>query len=160
AVIPIPEQWTAIPRIRVTVSVDGLPEHHDIRRAPATYERILKNIAGRRINIHWTITSPMLQRESYIEEYLAFWSAREEVVRIWVSLYSPQIGEHSCEMLSPAERHSLTDELQRLPARYPKLLMNAGIAHALESPPASPSACLFARMSTNYSADLKTRVEP
>lgn len=160
AVIPIPQDWTNIPKIRVTVSVDGLPEHHDVRRAPATYERILRNIAGCRINVHWTITAPMLQRLSYIEEYLSFWSAREEVVRMWVSLYSPQMNEHSAEMLSPAQRHAVSEELQRLQFRYPKLLMNSGIAHALESPPASPNDCLFARMSTNYSADLKTRVEP
>src|SRR6201982_3613335 len=46
AVIPIPMEWADIPKIRVTVSVDGLPEHHDIRRAPATYDRILHNING------------------------------------------------------------------------------------------------------------------
>src|SRR5262249_48556067 len=35
AVIPIPTAWMEIPRVRVTVSIDGLPEHHDIRRKPA-----------------------------------------------------------------------------------------------------------------------------
>ena len=44
AVIPIPREWMAIRNVGVTVSVDGLPEHHDVRRHPATYERILKNI--------------------------------------------------------------------------------------------------------------------
>ena len=29
AVIPIPAEWMKIPRLRVAVSVDGLPEHHD-----------------------------------------------------------------------------------------------------------------------------------
>src|SRR5690349_4907823 len=43
AVIPIPVSWMEIPRLRIAVSVDGLPEHHDERRKPATYERILKN---------------------------------------------------------------------------------------------------------------------
>ena len=43
-VIPIPAEWMKLPRVRVAVSVDGLPEHHDIRRKPATYERILENI--------------------------------------------------------------------------------------------------------------------
>src|SRR5215470_295924 len=86
AVIPIPMEWMSIPRTLVAVSVDGLPEHHDIRREPATYERILKNISGRKVNIHWTITRPMLERPGYIEEYVAFWDARPEVNRIWVSL--------------------------------------------------------------------------
>src|SRR5438874_5107343 len=48
-IIAIPREWMAIPRFRVAVSVDGLPEHHDDRRKPATYERILKNIEGRSI---------------------------------------------------------------------------------------------------------------
>ena len=38
--------------------------------------------------------------------------------------------------------------------------MNNGIARAVESPSATPNECLFSRMSTNYVADLQTRVEP
>ena len=60
AVIPIPAEWMKISRLRVAVSVDGLPEHHDVRRKPATYERILANLQDRKVNIHWTITGPML----------------------------------------------------------------------------------------------------
>ena len=45
-VIPVPTEWMGLPRVRVAISVDGLPEHHDIRRKPATYDRILKNIEG------------------------------------------------------------------------------------------------------------------
>jgi sulfatase maturation enzyme AslB (radical SAM superfamily) len=76
AVIPNPAEWMRIPRVRVAVSIDGLPEDHDIRRKPATYERILKNIEGGEVNIHWTITRPMLSRPGYLQEYLAFWNAR------------------------------------------------------------------------------------
>src|SRR6516162_5945920 len=103
AVIPIPAEWMNLRRVRVAVSIDGLPEHHDIRRQPATYERILKNIEGREINVHWTITRPMLGRSGYLEEYVAFWSARPEVDRIWVSVYTPQLGEEAPEILTPAE---------------------------------------------------------
>src|SRR3989441_1568504 len=92
AVIPIPRAWMEIPRVRVVVSVDGLPEHHEVRRKPATYERILKNIEGCRVNIHGTITRPMLERPRYLEEYVGFWSERPEVVRMWMSLYTPQRG--------------------------------------------------------------------
>ena len=160
AVIPIPREWTEIPRIRITVSVDGLPEDHDARRAPATYERILRNIEGCKVNIHWTITAPMLRRPGYLEEYLAFWNARDEVVRIWTSLYTPQKNEHCEELLSVAQRRDVAETLRTLQPRYPKLLMNAGIAQAIETPPSSPSECMFSFMSTNYSADLRTRVEP
>jgi organic radical activating enzyme len=160
AVIPIPKEWMEIPRLIVAVSVDGLPEHHDQRRKPATYERILKNIAERRVNIHWTVTRPMLARAGYIEEYLWFWNHRPEVDRIWVSLYSPQVGECSRETLRPQDRRNLIEGLLPLRTRFPKLLVNDGIARALEKPPENPAACLFAKMSANYSADLHTRVEP
>jgi MoaA/NifB/PqqE/SkfB family radical SAM enzyme len=160
AVIPIPAEWMQYARNRVAVSVDGLPEHHDERRKPATYERILENIRGRRVNIHWTITHATLERPTYLEEYLQFWNARAEVSRIWVSLYSPQIGEHTAEMLTHEDRERLALELPKLRGRFPKLLISDGIAKAFLEPPADPQACLFARMSTNYSADLKTRVEP
>jgi len=160
AVVPIPREWMSIPRVRVTVSVDGLPEHHDVRRKPATYERILQNMAGCQVNIHWTITGPMMARPLYREEYLAFWNAQPEVVRIWASLYSPQKNERTAEMLTRSERQVVAEELERLQPRYPKLLMNRGIARAIQEPPATPRECMFARMSTNYSADLQTRVEP
>jgi MoaA/NifB/PqqE/SkfB family radical SAM enzyme len=159
-VIPIPVSWMEIPRFRVAVSVDGLPEHHDIRRSPATYERILKNIAGRKINVHWVITRPMLARPGYLEEYVAFWNARPEVDHIWVSLYSPQMGEESPERLTAEDRERVADELPPLRKAYRKLLIPDGMARAFVNPPANPQSCLFSKMSVNYSADLQSRVEP
>ncbi len=159
-VLPVPVEWMSLPRIRVAISVDGLPEHHDVRRKPATYERILKNIEGREVNIHWVITRPMLQRAGYLEEYVNFWSARAETNRIWVSVYTPQIGEQSPETLAPADRETLARELPSLAKRYPKLLFNDGLANAFLHPPKNPDDCLFAKMSANYSADFETRVEP
>jgi MoaA/NifB/PqqE/SkfB family radical SAM enzyme len=159
-VIEIPQEWMKLPRLRVAVSVDGLPEHHDERRKPATYERILKNVAGRSVNVHWVITRPMLSRASYLEEYLAFWNARSEVDHIWVSLYSPQIGEESAERLMPQDRERVARELPQLSRVYPKLLLPEGMGRAFVSPPKNPDDCLFSKTSLNYSADLRTRVEP
>ena len=159
-VIAVPEEWMKLPRVRVAISVDGLPEHHDIRRKPATYERILKNIEGREANIHWVITRPMLERAGYFEKYVKFWSEREEVDRIWVSVYTPQIGEQSAEMLTPADRAQVAEQLPLLAKKYPKLLFNDGLAQAFLYPPKNPDDCLFAKMSANYSADFETRVEP
>jgi hypothetical protein len=102
----------------------------------------------------------MVARTGYLEEYLAFWNARPEVVRIWASLYTPQKNEHTPEMLTLSERYAAAEDLRRLQPCYPKLLMNRGIAGAIEVPPTAPSECMFSRMSTNYSADLQTRVEP
>jgi MoaA/NifB/PqqE/SkfB family radical SAM enzyme len=159
-IIPITMEWMELPHFTVAVSIDGLPEHHNVRRAPATYERILANLAGRKVNVHWTITAPMVDRASYLEEYVQFWSAREEVRSIWVSLYSPQRGEKSAERLSHAQREFIARELPRLRAHFPKLLTGKGYAQALLHPPASPKECTFSRLSKNYSADFQTRVEP
>ncbi len=160
AVIPIPVEWMELPRVRVAVSIDGLPEHHDVRRQPATYERILKNIEGREINVHWVITRPMFERPGYLEEYVAFWSDRPEVNRIWVSVYTPQIGEESAEKLLPEHREILARELPIMYKKFPKFLFTKGMGEALLRPPENPDDCLFAKMSANYSADLKSRVEP
>jgi len=159
-VIAIPAQWMDLPRLRVAVSIDGLPEHHDERRKPATYERILKNIAGRKVNVHWTITRAMLSRPTYLQEYVEFWNARPEVDHIWVSLYSPQIGEESAERLTAKGREQIAATLPGLRKIYPKLQLPEGMARAFLKPPASPQDCLFAKMSLNYSADLRTHVEP
>ena len=88
AVREIPPAWCALPRLDVVVSIDGLAPEHDVRRAPATYERILKHIAGRRIAVHCTITRQQVRRPGYLEEFVAFWSARDETREIRVSLYT------------------------------------------------------------------------
>ena len=160
AVIPIPREWMEIPRLTVAVSVDGMPEDHDPRRTPATYERILKNMEGRRVNIHWTITRAALKRESYAEEYIAHWNARPEVSRIWVSLYTPQVEESAAEILTGDDRRVILERLGRLRSRYPKFLFNDVIARGFLAPPKDPGDCLFAKMSVNYSADFKSQVEP
>lgn len=159
-VIPIPAPWMDLSRLRVAVSVDGLPEHHDIRRQPATYARILQNIEGRKINVHWVITRPMLARQNYFEEYVSFWNLRPEVDHIWVSLYTPQVDEQSPERLTPEDRQRIARELPPLSKRYKKLLISEGMMDAFVNPPANPQSCLFAKMSANYTADLETHVEP
>jgi len=159
-VIPIPAEWTSLPRVTVAISVDGLPEHHDQRRKPATYDRILRNISERRVNVHWTVVRSHLEQPGYLDRYLSFWSAREEVHRIWMSVYTPQRGEQSPEILLSEDRLRLAAELPALARKYPKFLFKAGMAQALLNPPASPASCAFARVSANYTADLRTRVRP
>ncbi|HSS97328.1 MAG TPA: radical SAM protein, partial [Terriglobales bacterium] len=45
----IPPSWATLSNLQIAVSIDGLQAEHDIRRAPATYERILRNIQGQQI---------------------------------------------------------------------------------------------------------------
>ena len=101
-----------------------------------------------------------MERPGYLDDYLALWSARPEVDRIWPSLYTPQVGEDSPQMLTPQQRREFARQAPILKARYPALLMTPGIAAAMATPPASPQECVFSRVSVNYSADLTTRVEP
>jgi MoaA/NifB/PqqE/SkfB family radical SAM enzyme len=160
AVIPIPREWNGLPGVRIAVSIDGLAPEHDKRRAPATYDRILKNIEGRVIDISWVVTNQMLGRPGYLDEYLSYWTSRPEVERIWLSLYTPQVGEVSDETLTPESRRQLVDLLPGLKRNYPSLILPDGAIQAFLDPPSDPHHCTFARVSVNYSADLRTRVNP
>ncbi|HZS53469.1 MAG TPA: radical SAM protein [Bryobacteraceae bacterium] len=159
-VIAIPEEWTKLPRITVAVSVDGNPEDHDVRRKPATYQRILKNIKGSKVNIHWTVVRKNIEEPGYMDRYLDFWNAQPEVYRIWVSVYTPQLDEISAERLTEVNRKALAAYFSSVAGRYAKLTMHRGLMDAFTTPPVSPSACLFSKLSVNYTADLHTRVEP
>src|SRR3954447_15577168 len=98
----LPPAWATLEHLNVVVSIDGLQPEHDARRKPATYERILRNIEGHKINVHCTVTSQTARREGYYEEFLEFWSAVPEVKRIWMSLFTPQMGAEDEEILTPA----------------------------------------------------------
>ncbi|PYR15665.1 MAG: radical SAM protein [Acidobacteria bacterium] len=160
AVREIPKHWRGIFRLSIVVSIDGLQPEHDARRTPATYERILKHIQGHTITVHCTITRQQVHRPGYIDEFLRIWSARPEVEKIWISLYTPQIGEVSDERLRPADREMVVNDLHALRLRYPKLALPKGLIDVYAEPPESPDDCVFARTTTVFSADLKTRVTP
>ena len=156
----IPRAWAQIRRLSIAVSVDGLQPEHDARRKPATYERILKNIRGHRVTIHCTITAPMMQRAGYLDEFLAFWTPKDEVGRVWMSMFTPQVGDSAAEILSRRQRAQAVDELLRLRERYPKLEMHASAIREFLDPPASPEQCMFAQTTEVLSADLATRIVP
>jgi organic radical activating enzyme len=157
---PIPVTWQQNPRISVVVSVDGLQPDHDRRRRPATYERILRNIEGRAVTVHCTVTGPMAGRPGYLAEFVEFWSERPEVKRIWVSLYTPQVGEESAERLSEHGRRAVIRDLSELRHRFAKLEMPEELLGALLEPPASPEMCTFAATTRTISADLTTVITP
>lgn len=160
AVRPVPAGWRAIPALHLVVSVDGLPADHDVRRAPATYERILRHIAGHRLNIHCTVTRPMVGRPGYFSEFATFWSAREEIRKIWFSLFTPQQGEESAERLRPEDRQTVLGELASLRTQFPKVELPDRVLDGYLHPPRSPQECIFSQTTACYSADLKTRISP
>jgi len=160
AVREIPKEWHGIFRLSIVVSIDGLQPEHDVRRTPATYDRILKHIEGHKITVHCTVTRQQVNRPGYLEDFLKFWTPRTEVEKIWFSLYTPQIGEMSEERLRPAERARAVEDMMALRLRYPKLALPKGLLEVYAEPPNSPDECVFARSTMTLSADLTTKITP
>jgi sulfatase maturation enzyme AslB (radical SAM superfamily) len=157
---PLAASWAELPHMNVVVSIDGLQPEHDIRRAPATYDRILKNIAGQNVTIHCTITGQMMKRPGYLREFLKFWSPRPEIRKVWFSLFTPQRGDQLPEMLQPLERAQAIADMLALRREFPKLDMPEGMIRQFAAPPSSPRDCVFALTTQTLSADLKTKIVP
>ncbi|ADW68280.1 radical SAM protein [Granulicella tundricola] len=156
----IPPAWKQYSKLNVVVSIDGLQPEHDARRAPATYDRILKNIAGAKVTIHCTVTSQIVDRPGYLDEFLAFWSARPEIAKVWFSIFTPQIGATDPEILTPAQRTAVIAELRLLRVKYPVLDMPEIVIDEIANPPRNPDECIFARTTETISADLTTQITP
>ena len=160
AVRPIPVEWAKLRRLQIVVSIDGLQPEHDERRKPATYDRILKHIKEHAITVHCTVTRQQVRRDGYLEEFVKFWSANPETRQIWVSLYTPQVGESSEERLLPSDRDRVVAALMTLRRRYAKLRMPEGLIKVYASPPNNPSECTFAQTTTCISADFERHISP
>jgi MoaA/NifB/PqqE/SkfB family radical SAM enzyme len=160
AVRPIPASWADMEKLQVCVSIDGLQPEHDVRRAPATYERILKHIKGQHVTVHCTITRQQ-SRSGYVTEFTNIWAPLADVKRIWFSLYTPQKGERSAEMLQPEDRARVVAEIAELHRREPKLHdMIPSVVQGYLRPPQNPDECVFAKTTACLSADLKKTITP
>ena len=156
----VPAEWGTMQHLNVVVSIDGLQPEHDIRRAPATYERILKNTADTKITVHCTITGQMMKRSGYLEEFVAFWSNQPQVRKIWFSMFTPQIGDVMPEILTQDERHRAVAELSAIRQKYAKLEMPEPLLKQYLKPPHSPDECVFAKTTQTFSADLRAEIKP
>ena len=160
AVRTIPIEWAGLRRLLLVVSIDGLQPEHDERRKPATYERILKHIEGHDIRVHCTVTRQQVRREGYLEEFVKFWSANPAVSQIWISLYTPQVGEISPERLTKADRQTVVANLLAIRANYPKLRTPQGLLDSYVLPPHSPEECIFAKTTACVSANFEKPITP
>ncbi len=156
----LPAAWASLDRLNVVVSIDGLQPEHDVRRAPATYDRIIRHIAGQKITVHCTVTGQMMWRPGYLREFLEFWTPRQEIRKVWFSLFTPQIGDKLDEILDPAQRARAIEDMLVLRGIFPKLDMPEGLIRQFVTPPSRPEECVFALTTRVLSADLKTRVVP
>ena len=157
---PMAPSWAEMAHMNIVVSIDGLQPEHDVRRAPATYERILKNIEGQKVTVHCTVTGQMMKRPGYLEEFLEFWTPRPEIRKVWFSLFTPQVGDQLPEILGPQERTRAIADMTHLRRIFPKLDMPEGLIRQFATPPQTPSDCVFALTTQTLSADLKTRITP
>ena len=137
-----------------------MPPEHGKRRTPATYDRILKHIAGHQITVHCTVTRQQAQRDGYLEEFARFWSNEPNTRQIWFSLYTPQIGEVSDEILRPNDRERVIAALMSLRRKHSKIAMPEGLVKQYATPPRSPDECVFAQTTTCLSADFEHRITP
>lgn len=160
AVRPIPAAWRDIENLFVVVSIDGLQPEHDQRRAPATYQRILNHIQGHAITVHCTVTRQLAEQPGGLEEFLSFWSGREDVRVIWLSFFTPQVGAQDVEIVPMALKEKVLQELSELRHLHPKLFLPDRLMDGFRKPPASPGECIFARTTTCLSSDLLTPVTP
>lgn len=110
--------------------------------------------------MHCTITRQLLKPPGYLGDFAAFWSEREEIRKIWFSLYTPQEGERSEERLTLQDRVKAVEELSQLRARFEKIDLPQNALESYLRPPASPEECIFAQTTLCVSADLATRITP
>jgi MoaA/NifB/PqqE/SkfB family radical SAM enzyme len=157
---PLARSWATLAHMNIVVSIDGLQPEHDVRRRPATYNRILQNIAGQKITIHCTVTGQMMKRPGYLREFLEYWTPKAEICKVWFSLFTPQVGDQLPEMLQPQERLQAIADMLALRKEFTKLDMPEGMIRRFATPPASPTDCVFALTTQVLSADLKTKIVP
>ncbi|MFM2126201.1 MAG: hypothetical protein RL328_2652, partial [Acidobacteriota bacterium] len=156
----VPAEWGTMKNLNVVVSIDGLQPEHDVRRTPATYERILKNTADTKITVHCTITGQMMKRPGYLEEFVHFWSAQPQIRKIWFSMFTPQVGDEMPEILTKEERRRAVADIAEIRKKYPKLEMPEALLKQFLNPPHSPDECVFAKTTQTFSADLRSAITP
>ena len=149
-----------MPRLSIVVSIDGLQPEHDVRRTPATYDRILKHIAGHQITVHCTVTRQQVNRPGYLDEFLRFWSARSEVDEDLDQPLHAADRRGVGRAAASGRSRAVVADLLALRLRYPKLALPEGLIDVYADPPSSPDECVFARTTTTISADLTTKITP
>lgn len=115
---------------------------------------------GHAVTVHCTVTCQMTHRAGYLREFVSFWEKQPEVRKIWISLYTPQIGESSPEILPLDVRERVINELFALESVSEKLELPAGLLQAYRRPPSDPGRCVFTLTTRATSADLRTAVNP
>ncbi len=160
AVRPIPREWSSLASLHLVVSVDGLAPEHDLRRAPATYDRILTHISGHRVAVHCTVTRQMVTRSGYLCRVRAVLvAAAGDSQNLVQHLHSAGRRRFGGAPEAAGSRGLVGRVIRRLET-FESTFAAAG-AGRLPEPAALSRGVLRLRASpTCLSADLKTHVSP
>ena len=121
AVREIPAEWHGLPRLSIVVSIDGLQPEHDVRRTPATYDRILKHIAGHTITVHCTVTRQQVNRAGLHRGVPAVLvGARRRSRRSGSASTRRRSAKCRTSGCGPADRERVVADLLALRLRYPE----------------------------------------
>jgi hypothetical protein len=148
----IPAGWAKLTNLNIVVFI---PER-DVRRAPATYARIIKNIERHDITIHCGVNAKMLKKPGYLRQVLEFWTRRPETRKVWFGLFTPQIRDQMREMLRLEEREQVIAEMLILRKEFVKLEMPESMIRQFVSP--APSR-LFAVATKTRPFDQKAKID-
>src|SRR5258706_615212 len=102
----------------------------------------------------------MMKRPGYLREFLEFWTPRPESKKVWVSMFTPQVGDRMPEILAAKERAQAIADMKELRKEYPKLDMPEVVIEQFANPPHGPEECIFAQTTQTISADLETKITP
>ena len=143
-------------RLQIVVSIDGLQPEHDVRRTPATYDRILKHIVGHQITVHCTVTRQQVRARAISRNSCGIWQANPT---------------HAADLGQPvhaADGRDLDRAADARPTARASSPTCAGCAALSRSsrcwtacsnvyakPPKSPDDCIFAQTTECYSSDLE-----
>jgi len=125
----------------------------------ATYERILKTISNQRV----TTTAPSGPDEEapgIPGGDHPILDRVDAVEKVWFSMFTPQRGDEMPEILTTAERAEAIRVIHDLRERYPKVAMPKRLVDHFNSPPSSPSDCIFSQVTETISADFQTSITP
>ena len=134
----------------------GLQPEHDVRRAPATYDRILKHIKGQHVTVHCTITRQQT-RPGYVTEFTDFWAKLAgRQAHLVQPVHAAERRAVAGDAAARGSRSASSTRSRRCIAREPKLHdMRPSVVHGYLHPPQNPDECIFAKTTACLSADLE-----
>ena len=136
AVRPIPLEWATLRRLQIACR--SMACSPSTTSAASRRPTIASSSTSTGTGSPCTAPSPgsRCSGDGYLEEFVRFWSENARRETIWISLYTPQVGEQSAERLDARRSRAVVATLPRLAIALPKMQMPQTLIDALADPPA------------------------